>query len=227
MKVTLFQWFLWATGLALQFLVLSTLAGGVWRRYPFLLLFTSVLTATTIADIYMYLTVRDRDLWLTYYWSAEVMRQTAVFLLVAGFAVSAAPPESRAAGVGVRVAAIVGVLYWTGCLALTHDPDRSQWMTRFVRNLSFGSAVVNLGVWFYLISSGQRRVITLLLAGGLGIQMTGEAIGQSLRQMFPRSYQIGNVVGVIAHFTCLLIWWRALSTREQPDRPVEPHPAGR
>jgi hypothetical protein len=225
-KVTLFQWFLWATGLALQFLVLSALGRGAWRRYPFLLLFTSVLSATTISDIYMYLTVRDRDLWLTYYWSAEVMRQTAVFLLVAGFAVSATPPSARGAGLALRVAVLTGALYWAGCLALTHDPDRSQWMTRFVRNLSFGSAVVNLGVWFYLISTGQRRVITLLLAGGLGIQMTGEAIGQSLRQMFPHNYEIGNVVGVVAHFACLLIWWRALSSEKQPTRAAGTRTAG-
>ena len=104
-------------------------------------------------------------------------------------------------------------------MAFTRDAETNLWMTRFVRNLSFGAAVVNLGVWFYMISSGRRKLTTLLLAGALGIQMTGEAIGQSLRQILPQQYAIGNGVSVLSHFPCMAIWWRALGREQKPSKP--------
>ena len=218
MSISPIQWLLWASGLALQSLVLSALIRAGWRRYPFLFLFISVLALTTVTDIYMYLTVRSSDVWMAYYWSAEVARQTAVFLLVAGFAVQATPSDATVTNMKL-LAGCAAALYWAGSLAFTRDPQMNLWMTRFVRNLSFGAAVVNLGVWFYLISSSRRKLTTLVLAGALGIQMTGEAMGQSLRQMLPQQYAIGNAVSVLGHFACMAIWWRALVREQKPSTP--------
>jgi hypothetical protein len=57
----------------------------------------------------------------------------------------------------------------------------------------------------------------LMIAGGLGLQMTGEAIGQAIRQMH-LSYGVsvaGSVFIVLTHLLCLFIWWRALSVDQR------------
>jgi hypothetical protein len=52
-----------------------------------------------------------------------------------------------------------------------------------------------------------------MIAGGLGLQMTGEAIGQAIRQLNV-SMQVslgGSIFIVLTHFLCLFIWWRAFT----------------
>ena len=52
-----------------------------------------------------------------------------------------------------------------------------------IRNLSFFTGVLNLGVWFAYARSRIRDTRRLIIAAGLGLQMTGEAIGHAIRQL--------------------------------------------
>jgi hypothetical protein len=91
-------------------------------------------------------------------------------------------------------------------------------MVRVVRNLSFGSAVLILIVWFLLLSDEKRDTCRLLLVGGLGVQMTGEAMGQSIRQIFSTNYAaafLGGLLVILTHQLCLTIWLQAFRTRRQ------------
>lgn len=86
-------------------------------------------------------------------------------------------------------------------------------MTTVARNLSFFTAVLNLVAWFMFVRVQPRDVQRLMIAGGLGLQMTGEAIGQAVRQMNV-SMQVslgGSIFIVLTHLLCLFIWWRALT----------------
>jgi hypothetical protein len=90
-------------------------------------------------------------------------------------------------------------------------------MTAVIRNMSLGAAILNLGLWAGLIGRKDRDPQLLLLSGGLGLQMTGEAMGHSLRMISRTSEIFGNVVLVVAHLLCLLAWWQAFR-KTQPSR---------
>jgi hypothetical protein len=90
-------------------------------------------------------------------------------------------------------------------------------MTLWTRDLNFSSAVLDLALWALLIGSKYKETQLLLLSGALGIQFTGEAIGQSLRHLFPWDLSPGDVMTLLANLACLWIWWQAL-------RPPRRHP---
>ena len=52
-------------------------------------------------------------------------------------------------------------------------------MTPWTRDLNFCSAILDLALWALLIAAREKDHRLLLLSGGLGIQFTGEAIGES------------------------------------------------
>src|SRR5690606_1712218 len=98
------------------------------------------------------------------------------------------------------------------------QPRVNLWMTKVIRDLSFCSVLLNLWLWSILIARRERDTRRLLIAGGLGVQMTGDAIGQSLRQMqvSPLVYHAGSYLIVVTHLLCLVIWRRALA-RDHPQ----------
>ena len=85
-------------------------------------------------------------------------------------------------------------------------------MTLWLRDLNFSAAILDLGLWAMLLASRHKETRLLLLSGALGIQFTGEAIGQSLRHLFPWELSPGDVVTLLANLVCLWIWWQALRT---------------
>jgi len=87
------------------------------------------------------------------------------------------------------------------------------WMTVLSRDLSFGSAVLDLLLWFLLIAQPKKDPLLLLLSGGLGIQFTGAAIGQSLRQLSPHTEVAGNLILVLSDLVCLYVWWQTFRRR--------------
>jgi hypothetical protein len=97
-------------------------------------------------------------------------------------------------------------------------------MTPWTRDLYFGSAVLDLGLWTLLIASREKDRLLLLLSGALGIQFTGEAIGGSVRYLAVTIYgrtapavsliMAANVLMMAANLGCMYIWWRAF--REAP-----------
>jgi hypothetical protein len=107
------------------------------------------------------------------------------------------------------------MIFWAASVGPTYNPELNTWMNRVVRNLSFGTAVLNLGLWFVLISTRSGDIRRLVISGALGLQMTGEALGQSFRHLFPQEVTAltASLFVVGAHFACLLIWWQTLWRR--------------
>ena len=63
----------------------------------------------------------------------------------------------------------------------------------------------------------DRRL--LLISGALGIQFTGEAIGEAIRSLSIPSMAkaialTGSVVGMLADLACLYLWWQTFRSRE-------------
>lgn len=212
MSIRHLQWALWAIGFCLQYLLLSTLLSGAWREFPLVLAYVVVLMGTTGAEILAYnRVIGNPGTWAVFFWVAELLRQTCLFAIVVSLIVSVLP-QGRRRRMMVRLVVTGAILFWVGSLVLYSQAELNAWMTRVVRNISFGSAILDLAAWFALISRPQRDVRRLLIAGGLGLQMTGEALGQSVRQLFPNSSAslAGALFVVTAHFLCLLIWYQAL-----------------
>jgi hypothetical protein len=207
------QWAFWIIGLSLQLLLTVTLWQRVGQEFPALFAYIGCLLATTTADILAYVVLgKSSYYYRTYYWSAELLRQTALFSLVISLAMHMLPNDRKTAAFG-RIIALAGGAIWIGSVALCYSTNLNAWMTTVVRNLSFFTGVLNLVAWFMFARLQPRDTQRLMIAGGLGLQMTGEAIGQAIRQL-NISMQVslaGSIFIVLTHFLCLFIWWRALT----------------
>jgi hypothetical protein len=214
---SILQWAFWSIGLGLQFLVASALLSGPIRKYWAIFFYTVVLFLTTVIDI---LAVVDpahvRNLAADVYWAGEFLRSGALFGIVLASVTQAVSTEKRA--LVKRLVILFAMLFWSGSFYLQRSDNFELWMTNAFRNISFGAALINLALWLFLIATRRRDSTLLMISGGLGIQMTGEAIGLSLRQMSPYTVLLGALVAVTAHFVCLYIWWQALRSirREAP-----------
>lgn len=210
--LTVVQWAFWVIGLGLQVLLTVALSQGAGREFPILFAYILCLLVTTAVDI-LAITFFGRTSfsYQRYYWSAELVRQSVLFAMVVSLAMHMMP-AGRKSDAAARLMAIAGAVIWIGSVLICYSPKLNIWMTTVVRNLSFFTGVLNLVVWFIFAKSEPRDTQRLMIAGGLGLQMTGEAIGQALRQMnLSRDVSFaGSIFVVLTHFLCLFIWWRAL-----------------
>jgi hypothetical protein len=192
----------------------------LYREYRAIFFYTLFLLLSTLTDIAaFYLLHPPTDAYNRYYWIVEFLRQTALFAVVIAL-VFQAMPETRLRTHLVRVLVGLGVLFWLGSLVVLQDDRLSLWMTRVIRNLSFCSAIVNMALWFILIAAERRNIRLLMVTAGLGLRMTGDAIGQALRHFSPRTNDTGNVIIILSHMLCLFIWWRAFrSNFKEPETP--------
>ena len=214
------QWAFWVIGLGLQVLVLSTAFHGVVREFPALFAYVVCLFGTTLADIIASQFLgKTSSSFKLYYWCAELVRQSALFAMVVSLAMHVVP-SGRRNEMLTRLIALIGGAVWIGSVILCYSPHLNTWMVSVIRNLSFFTGVLNLGVWFAYARSRIRDVRRLIIAAGLGLQMTGEAIGHAIRQL-NLSNQVSlaaSIFIVLTHFICLFLWWRALIT--EADMPV-------
>lgn len=207
-----FQWAFWIIGLTFQYLVTQALLSGPFRQFTVIFAYLLCLAITTIADILMRLDVgKLGSTYIRYYWAMDLLRESAVYAVVISLVLHAMPDSRRRAAL-LRLLVALALLFWVGSIVVYQDPHVSKWMTKVVRNLSFCSAVATLVLWFVLIASEKRDTRLLVITGGLGLQMTGEAIGQSLIQISKSTQIVGVLTLMFAHFLCLYIWWRAFST---------------
>jgi len=85
-------------------------------------------------------------------------------------------------------------------------------MTKVSRDLMFGSVGLTLLLWSTLIASKKKDHQLLMITGGLGLQFTLEAIGQSLRQLSrhrPNILLAANILLSVAHLMRLYVWREA------------------
>lgn len=207
-----FQWPFWIIGLSFQYLVTQALLSGPFRQFTVIFAYLLCLTLTTITDILIRLDVgKVGSTYISYYWAGDLLRESALYAVVISLILHAMPNSRRRAAL-LRVLVALAMLFWAGSIVVCQDPNFTKWMTKVVRNLSFCSAVSTLILWFVLIASEKRDTRLLVITGGLGLQMTGEAIGQSLIQISKSTQEVGWLTMLFAHFLCLYIWWRAFST---------------
>jgi hypothetical protein len=215
----------YVVGLPLELLVIAALLRGDYLRFPFLFVYVVADFLTTVIEIRPSLNYGTRTPqavreWAFIYWADERIMQTLMFLLVISLIyLAAADLRPRRA---VLAIVICGTLLFAGISLLVHyDPNTvpGKWMTPWTRDLNFGAAILNLGLWAMLIRPGRRDYRVLMLSGALGIQFAGQAIAQSLRNLgqSPANRSttlvlVGNILNMVANLACLYMWWQALRT---------------
>jgi hypothetical protein len=217
-------------GLVLDILVLSAILRHGKGRFPLLMAYviadflTSVSEIKPVIAISRHATTEVKDSWASiYYWNERII-QLLVFLLVISLVYKAT------AHLGARrtllTAIITGTLVLAAVSFAVHfDPTKLTgfWMTPWTRDLNFGASLLDLGLWAVLLSSREKDYRLLMVAGGLGIQFTGGAIGQAVRDMTNLSL-LATDLTYLTNLACLYIWWQAFRHPQRSTPPREERP---
>jgi len=220
----------WLIGVPLEVLLIAALLRGSYRRFPLVLAYAAANLVTTAIEIPANVNsfrTQDPAVLLHFariYWTDERILLVLVFALVISLIDQALTRmRSRRA---VRAGLIAGAILFAGISFLIHHgPRLSASMTLWTRDLNFGAAILDVGLWSLLIATHQGEHRLLLVSGALGMQFTGEAMGESIRnlslaQMNQTVSLTGSVVVMLADLACLYVWW-------QTFRRGEPQAGGR
>jgi hypothetical protein len=212
---------LWATlavvSLVLQVLVIHELLRGAYRRFPILLGYCSVLLFISVFNTLAFFQ-GPRGEWTKhsqqYYWIGEMILQGIIYVIVISFVHRAMGANSNREATRRRLIACAAVIA-AAAFYFFHDARTAVWMTRVTLYLSFLSTLFSLLLWVVLIRVELRDRMLLLVTGGLGMQMAGQAIGHALREVARPGANsqllvfAGNLSLVLSHLICLYVWWRA------------------
>jgi hypothetical protein len=222
------SWLLW---FPLNLLVIAALLRGPYRRFPIVFAYSVALLLTAVIEIAAYPTgyfgAKLAHTYAHYYWVDEVIRQTLLFGVVISLLYQATA-KVRARTL-VRFSLIAGAILVAGTSFFVHYDTgaiASQWMTLWTRDLNFSSALLDLALWMILLANRKYDNDLLMLSGGLGIQFTGEAIGQTLRNQFHSITRAADVINIAANLACPFIWWhvfRAFPQRKASVSATSPH----
>jgi hypothetical protein len=216
------QYVFWLIGLPLELLIIAALVRGLYRRFPFVFIYTVALFLATVVEMPVYTAsfsgIRLAHSRAFYYWLDEGILQALIYAVVISL-IYGATAEIRSRTVVRASLTAAAAVFASGSFLIHYRPHAviGTWMTLWSRDLNFTSAVLDLALWAMLLGSRKKETRLLLLSGGLGIQFTGEAIGQSVREWLPWTLSPGDVIIAAANLACLWIWWQALRTVPAAD----------
>lgn len=234
----MYTWLQWAfivASLVLQVMVIQAFIRGPYRQYPFAFTYSLVLFFTTIMDTARW-SGAERLVPQEFY-QTETLRQVFLFAVVVSFidrAMEQFPYRQRVRGVLITLALAVAygsiLFHSEGSPVNAYYNQLGDLATRVARDLSFTAVVLTLLLWSILL--GRRSVDRqlLLATGGLGLQFTGDAIGQSLRQLaLPGRIKwlviTANILIVLAHLMRVYVWWEAFRKEPTVIEVAPPHAA--
>ncbi len=207
-----------AVGVPLQLLVIGTMLHGGYRRFPVVFIYVLAQFLTTCLETPLalsYYHTNDRHTGSRFarvYFTDEIVLQFLVFALVMTliWQATSAARTKRA----LRASLIGGVILFAGISMLVHfdaNVPMGRWMTFWSRDLNFGAAILDMLLWAMLIAKRQKDSRLLMLSGGLGIMFTGEAIGESVRNLQSHASALslpGSILVVLANLAFMYIWWQ-------------------
>jgi len=216
------QWIFIVAGAVIQLLLIAALVRGSYRAFPFLFAYAIASFLATAVEVAAILDL----MWWTrytykYYWINDFILQALIMMLVLSLVHRSMEDNPKRAAT-LRLLVLGTILVGVVSVALYWDMPLNRRMTDVARNLSFAAVLLNLVLWMTLIRQRLPDTRVLLISGALGLQMAGQAIGHSLRQLAipKRSVPLvmaGNIFIAGAHVFCLYLWWRVLS-RSQVER---------
>src|SRR5579862_2160815 len=201
------QYSAWAIGLSLNVLVISTMMRGAYRQYPFVFVYSVALFASTVTEIG--LQNAPKTVRAGYYWTDEVILDVLVFFLVIAF-IDQAARYSKQKVIERRWLVLGAAAIMAISFAVRRSPHLNRQMTLVSRDLNICAAILDLILWTLLASARRPDRRLMLLSGGLGLQLTGAIMGQSLRHLSRSLFMAGTLLEVCTGFLGLYVWFRAL-----------------
>ena len=211
----------WCAGLPLTLLVIAAMVRGPYRQFPVLFLYVVLGFVLTVAAMPSYVAFylhSDHEHLVPMaqwsFWNDLLLEPLAYAVVINLIYAAASHVRSRRVvllgtiGGATLIAGLSFLLYFKPGL------EHGVWLALWTRDLNFFSEILDLGLWALLLSTRGRDPRLLLITGGLGIQFTGEAIGDSLRSIAAqrRSHNIsltGSVITALADLTALYVFWHA------------------
>lgn len=178
--------------LPLELLAIAGMLRSGYRLYLFVFVYVIADFLTTVVEMPVDLsyyagnksTGAENSL-VNFYWIDEAIMQVLVYAAVISL-IYYATAKLRSRRI-LRISLIgFAVLFAGVSFLILFDPSNAkfgEWMTPWNSNLKFCSAILDLALWALLIASREKDHRLLMLSGALGIQFTGGAIGQALRNL--------------------------------------------
>lgn len=206
---------------AAELLVIGRLAGGWYRKYPVLLGYLLVTFFTGVIDAAVFFgPVPWRvDSGRAYYVTNSI-RHVAAFALVLHLVYSLTGPYEELRSTRLRLTR-AGVLLFALSFVASRGRTFGLYMTGASRNLSFVTTLLVLVLWSSLVKWRIRDPQLLLITGGMGINMAGDAAGEALIALSRGTVRAGGLIAVLSHICCMGVWFLALSPPRRGG-PVEP-----
>ena len=203
--------------------VLVYLSKGLWRRFPLVGILCTIQVVGILIDSISVLIGAPRRLQVQMYWTGDLIAHAAISLLIISLIW-----QTLDAGQNRKVNVMMigaGVLCFAiGSAYIFYDPRITRWMTPVSRNLSFCEEVLNLILWSILLKGRASDYLLLMVSAGIGLQVTGEVIGHTLRLYTgPSTLWVPNTLVYISEIVCLCIWiwaFRAAANGQVP--PIAP-----
>ena len=201
-----FGW-LFRSGIAvvLILVVLVLLSRGSWRRFPLVYLFCIIQILVIFADTITILIGKPRQ-YLQIFWTGDLVAHAAISVLMISLIWHTLEKNhDRKNTISLITAGMI--CFALGSAYTFHNPHLSRWMTPLSRNLSFGEEVLNLILWSMLLKNKASDYLLLMVSAGIGVQVTGEVIGHTLRLYTGQAtVWVPNNLVYISEIVCLCIW---------------------
>jgi hypothetical protein len=210
----------WAIGLPLELLVIAAMVRGAARQFPLLFAYAVIEFLLTVAGLPSYFAYYSgelgaRDAIANWFLVDELILQPLIYAVVISLIYKASETARSRRTTGAAL--ILGAVAIAGISLLIHyDPTvpKGSWLAFWTRDLNLFATILDLGLWAILLASKQRDLRLLMISGGLGVQFTGEAIGNSLRSMAVRYHSVtmswaGGLIATVADLAYLYVLWQA------------------
>jgi hypothetical protein len=186
-------------------------------RYPILLIYCLADLLTAGAE-YFVQNYGSHKLFIKLYYADEVGIDLILFLMVITLTYRAMDGNPTRAMAG-RVLGFITVLVLGLPFLLFHQSigDFAAFFNGASEVLNFGAAIMNLVLWTALIGARRRDAQLITVCAGLGLQVTGQAIGFGTRHLLPQKHRwIPDAFMAAAHLASIYIWWRAFRPASRP-----------
>lgn len=207
-------------GLLLDILVIACLVRGPLKRFKFVFCYCVVEAVIFVIGGLSYLHLGPRGMrYENFFWTADLVTHALITLILISLI-----RESLGSNVDLRRLAswvlpvvIAGVAL--GSLLVFQDTSINVWMTPVSRNLSFAEEILNFMLWTALIRNRDYDRLLLFISAGIGVQVTGEVIGHTIRTFMQKGgtmIWLPDTLVMVSEIVCLLTWVWAFGRPRSP-----------
>ena len=207
-------------GLLLDILVIAYLVRGPLKRFIFVFCYCLLEAVGFIIGSLSYFHRGPRGLsYANFFWAADLVSHALITLILLSLIRESlgSNGDLKRLASWVLPLAMAGVAI--GSVLAFQDPSINVWMTPVSRNLSFAEEILNFMLWTALIRNRDYDRLLLFISAGIGVQVTGEVIGHTIRTFMQKQgtmIWLPDTLLMVSEIICLLTWVWAFGRRKNP-----------